>query len=147
MISPLIKPVFMVLLYEEKSDSLQLVYVAIFSLKFDNIYQSDDTTYYSEQTTRYYPDSFGVGEEYLKNGEILLAKDKKWVYLQNTELNSVSNYVLFKKNSNTADTTDSPTEGFEPYPIYPRNIKTDRMYSVFRPDRRKKLDHGLMAQG
>lgn len=132
--------------YIGHEDSLSLSYLKIFSIQFDSTYTSNDTLYYKGCVKSFIPDTFLIGPysrntsisnalAYSDSGSIVVSFDEKWVLYQYSEV--MDGYHIFMKamvdSTIQTDTTYIPTEFYNQFPLFPRIIKPNTQYAIYRP--------------
>lgn len=130
------KAVYAVGVYSGDVDSLETMFINIYSLQFDTVLTKENGVEYIgkvEYTGKSLMDSItSISDLDKTSGKIVVSVDNKWVLFQQSEV-SGSAQIFMKMNINDTDTTLIPTLAENQFPIFPKNIKPNTFYSVYRP--------------
>lgn len=130
--------------YSGSKDSLDIRGVEIFSVTFHTKDQSNDTTYYHGLVIHYaqYQNRlinvstasnhiFPPVMTFTDTGQVVLSMDDQWVLYQYSNINET--YKAFFKRNAVPDTTAPPTIFYSQLPVFPRRLKTNTDYTIYRP--------------
>ncbi len=130
------KAVYAVGVYSGDVDSLETMFINIYSLQFDTVLTKENGLEYIgkvEYTGRSLMDSITSLSDLGKtSGKIVVSIDNKWVLFQQSEV-SGSAQIFMKRETNSTDTTLTPTLLENQFPVFPKKIEPNTFYSVYRP--------------
>ncbi len=130
------KAVYAVGVYSGDVDSLETMFINIYSLQFDTVLTKENGLEYIgkvEYTGRSLLDSITSLSDLGKtSGKIVVSIDNKWVLFQQSEV-SGSAQIFMKRETNSTDTTLTPTLLENQFPVFPKKIEPNTFYSVYRP--------------
>lgn len=130
------KAVYAVGTYSGDVDSLETMFMNIYSLQFDTVLTKGNGLEYIgrvEYSGRSLMDSItSISDLGPTSGKIVVSVDDKWVLFQQSEVIG-SGQIFMKRNSSGTDTTLIPTMLENQFPVFPKKIKPNTFYSVYRP--------------
>ena len=130
------KAVYAIGTYSGEVDSMETMFLNIFSLQFDSVLTKENGLEYIgkvEYTGRSLIDSMtSIADFGPTSGKIVVSVDEKWVLFQQSEV-MASAQIFLKRSSDDTDTTLTPTLLENQFPVFPKKIEPNTFYSVYRP--------------
>ncbi|NOX66091.1 MAG: hypothetical protein GXO85_09940 [Chlorobi bacterium] len=130
------KAVYAIGTYSGNVDSMEIMFMNIYSLQFDTVLTKGNGLEYIgkvEYTGKSLMDSItSISDLGPTSGKILVSVDEKWVLFQQSEVLG-SGQIFLKRDAINTDTTLTPTMLENQFPVFPKKIEPNTFYSVYRP--------------